>query len=147
MKRRVMAILLLLALGCLCACGSVRQDQQTSREDEAETQLDQSGGDETVPEQAKQEEDDEVDTENRSLLAKALGVEETDRSMRFLLNALKTVGAGRIQSAEAREENGQKLLAILAEDGTEFWIYLTNSGGVDAVKNLTTGEWPIRSSR
>lgn len=146
MKKSLTAIWLILALLCLCACGQGRTDGRSGTDGASASHGAASGADGTNTDLTEQE-DEKVDAENRSILAKALGVEETDRSMRFLLNALRTVGAGQIRSAEAGEENGQRLLDVLAEDGTEYRIYLTSGGGVDAVKNCSTGEWPLRSDR
>lgn len=87
----------------------------------------------------------ETDTINRSMIAEALGVEENSRNIRFILNCLNTVEAGQIQSAETDEINGEKVINVIAEDGTEYQIYLSGSGSVEAVKNLSTGEWPVQS--
>ncbi len=92
-------------------------------------------------------EESEVDAYNRSVIAEALNVEENFRELRFILNSLTVIDAGQIQSAKASRIDGDKVLDIVAEDGTEFRIYLSGSGSVDAVKNLTTGEWPITSYR
>lgn len=98
-------------------------------------------------EQDAGKEESEVDAYNRSMIAEALGVEENFRGLRFILNSLTVIEAGQIQSAKTTQVDGEKVLDIVAEDGTEFRIYLTSSGSVDAVKNLTTGEWPIASCR
>ena len=84
---------------------------------------------------------------NRTIIAEAIGIEENDRKMRFILSTLNTINAGQIQSAEAAEEDGEKVINIVAEDGTNYCIYLSSSGSVEAVKNLDTGEWPVKSER
>lgn len=89
----------------------------------------------------------EMNAKNRTLIAGALGVEEDSRNIRFILSSLNTVGAGQIQSAEVTEEDGEKVIKVVAEDGIDYQIYLSESGSVEAVKNLTTGEWPIQSER
>ena len=90
-------------------------------------------------------EESEMDEANRTIIAKALGIEENSRNIRFILNSLNTIEAGQIQDAELTEENGDRVLALTAEDGTKYQLYLSASGNVEAVKNLTTGEWPIQS--
>lgn len=87
------------------------------------------------------------DAFNRTIIAKALGVEENNRNIRFILSSLKTIDAGQIQSAEMAEENGEKVINLVAEDSTEYRIYLSERRSVEAVKNLVTGEWSIRSDR
>lgn len=87
-----------------------------------------------------------VDAANRTIIAKALE-EENNRNIRFILSSLKTINAGQIQSAEMAEENGEKVINLVAEDSTEYGIYLSKRGSVEAVKNLVTGEWPISSDR
>ena len=92
-------------------------------------------------------EESEVEAENRKMIAEAMGVDENSRNLRFILSGLNSVGAGRLQSVVYAEENGEKTLTVVSEDSTEYRVFLTNSGGLDAVQNLTTGEWPIRSER
>lgn len=88
-----------------------------------------------------------VDANNRTIIAEAVGIEENDRKMRFILSTLNTISAGQIQSAEAVEDDGRKVINLVAEDGTNYCIYLSRSGSVEAVKNLDTGEWPVKSER
>lgn len=85
----------------------------------------------------------QVDANNRTIIAEALDIEENDRNMRFILSTLNTISAGQIQSAEAAEEDGEKVINLVAEDGTNYCIYLSKSGSVEAVKNLDTGQWPV----
>ena len=84
---------------------------------------------------------------NRAIIAEALGIDEGSRNIRFILKTLDTIGAGQIKSAEAGMDGGDSYLDITAEDDTVYRIYLTGSGSVDAVKNMDTGEWPIKSER
>lgn len=93
------------------------------------------------------EEKMQVDANNRTIIAEAVGIEENDRKMHFILSTLNTISAGQIQSAEAAEEDGEKVINIVVEDGTNYCIYLSGSGSVEAVKNLDTGEWPVKSER
>lgn len=89
----------------------------------------------------------EVDAINRTIIAEALGVEENNRNIRFILSSLNTINAGRIKSAEVAGVEGEKVINLVAEDGTDYRIYLSGSGSVEAVENLTTGEWAIQSER
>lgn len=81
---------------------------------------------------------------NRELIAEALDMDEDDESLKYTLSALKTIHAGRIQSAEFKMIRKDEVLDIVAEDGTEYYLYLMDVS-VWAVKNLDTGEWPIKS--
>ena len=87
-----------------------------------------------------------VNESNRIRIAEALGVEKDSRNISFLLSCLVTIDAGRIQSAEVIDGD-EKVLKVVAEDGTEYAVYLSANGSPEAVKNLVTGEWPIQSSR
>lgn len=89
----------------------------------------------------------ESDDDNRAMIAEALGVEKDSRNIRFILNGINTVGMGRLQSARMLESDGQKILSLVAEDGTEYQMYLSESGNMEAVQNLDTGEWPIQSEQ
>lgn len=89
----------------------------------------------------------ESDDDNRAMIAEALGVEKDSRNIRFILNGINTVGMGRLQSARMLESDGQKILSLVAEDGTEYQMYLSESGNLEAVQNLDTGEWPIQSEQ
>lgn len=93
------------------------------------------------------EETEEMDTVNRAMIAEALGIEKDSRNIRFILGNLNKIGAGYLQSAQVEQESGQKVLNIIAEDGTAYSIYLSGSGSVEAIKNLVTGEWPIQSTK
>lgn len=96
---------------------------------------------------SQNEEDNAVDEANRALIATALSIEPDSRNIKFILNTLRTINSGKIQKAELSEDNNEKVLKIVAENGTPFSVYLTNSGSVEAVKNNKTGEWIIKSER
>lgn len=124
-----------LMLGCLTACGkstdAVPADSQT--------------GD--IAASAEEWEETEVDEMNRTVLAKALGIDENARSLRFLLSALKTIEAGQIQAAQLKEENGDRVLAVTAENGREYEIYLSQGNSLEAVRDTASGEWLIQSDQ
>ena len=96
---------------------------------------------------SEDEEEMKMEASNRTIIAEALGVDENNRNIRFILSSLDTICAGKIQSAEATEVDGEKVLNLVAEDGTDYRIFLSGSGSVEAVENLATGEWPIQSNR
>ena len=107
-----------------------------------------SGTEEQIPaDNDAMEETGEMSENNRAIIAEALGIDEGSRNIRFILKTLDTIGAGQIKSAEAGMDGGDSYLDITAEDDTVYRIYLTGSGSVDAVKNMDTGEWPIKSER
>lgn len=127
-------MLLLLCLICACGKDTVAQDDVGQPEQAI-----------TVGDSDK--EDSEVEKSNRKIIARALHVTRFNSGLPYILNSLAVIEAGQIQSAKTTQVDGEKVLDIVAEDGTEFRIYLSSSGSVDAVKNLTTGEWPIASYR
>lgn len=127
-------MLLLLCLICACGKDTVAQDDVGQPEQAI-----------TVGDSDK--EDSEVEKSNRKIIARALHVTRFNSGLPYILNSLAVIEAGQIQSAKTTQVDGEKVLDIVAEDGTEFRIYLSGSGSVDAVKNLTTGEWPIASYR
>lgn len=148
---------IVLTLSVLCsmsACSNrnVNNISDSSQNDVANGVSDESGSDVNFDDNTEvdadgDEEKMQVDANNRIIIAEAVGIEENDRKMGFILIALDTIGAGQIQSAEAAEEDGEKVINIVAEDGTNYCIYLSGSGSVEAVKNLDTGEWVVKSER
>lgn len=129
MKKRIVVFVFML-LCCMCACGKGNKGQET-------------GTVNTNPES----ETANADEYNRSVIAEAFDGEEDSRNIKFILSSLETIGAGRIQSAECTEVDGESVLHLVAEDGTEYRIYLSESGNVEAVENLNTGEWPLQSDK
>lgn len=87
---------------------------------------------------------EDVERYNRSMIAEALGTDEEERSIRFILATLDTFQAGEIKSIEKGEDG---TLQVTAEDGTPYKLYLTENGSVEAVENLETGEWPVTSEK
>lgn len=79
------------------------------------------------------------------MIAEALEIEDDDRSLRFILSSLNTINAGQIQRAKVVESEEGRLILLVAEGGTNYKVYLTGNGSVDAVENMDTGEWPIQS--
>lgn len=61
------------------------------------------------------------------------------------MNRLHTIQAGQIQNAEMLEtnENGEKTIHILAEDGTNYEMVLSRSLSVEYIENIDTGEYPV----
>lgn len=134
--KKCIIIYMLLLLCLICACG---------KDTVAQDDIGQSEQAVTVEDSDK--EDSEVEKNNRKIIARALHVTRFNSGLPYILNSLAVIEAGRIQSAKTTQVDGERVLDIVAEDGTEFRIYLSGSGSVDAVKNLTTGEWPIASCR
>ena len=148
---------IVLALSVLCsmsACSNRNTNNisDSGQNDVANEVSDESGSGENVNDntEVNADEDSEkmkVDANNRTIIAEAVGIEENDRTMRFILSTLDTISAGQIQSAETVEEDGEKVINLVAEDGTNYCIYLSRSGSIEAVKNLDTGEWPVKSEK
>ena len=89
----------------------------------------------------------EVETHNRELISELTGVSSTSHDLDYLIGALKKYGAGEIQSIEYVGDPSDMIFDIISEDGTEFKVYLTIYYKVEAVQNVTTGEWLMRSIR
>lgn len=145
-KLRIILALILLCSMCGCSGGEANKgsvDVPNPGNSMSEGS-DMSGYGNTVD---GQEEETEVDAINRTIIAEALQIDESSRSIRFILSCLNTIGAGQIQSAESIEVEGEKAIDLIAEDSTNYRIYISGSGSVEAVKNLDTCEWPIRSER
>lgn len=146
---------IVLALSVLCsmsACRNTNNISDSGQNDVANEVSDEPDSGENVNDNTEvnadgDEEKMKVDANNRTIIAEAVGIEENDRKMRFILSTLNTISAGKIQSAEAVEDDGEKAINLVAEDGTNYCIYLSRSGSVEAVKNLDTGEWPVKSER
>ncbi|MBR5975570.1 MAG: hypothetical protein IK020_10375 [Clostridiales bacterium] len=89
----------------------------------------------------------EVETHNRELIAKLIGVSETSHDLDYIISALKKYGAGEIQSIEYVGDPSDMIFDIIGEDGTEYRYYLTIYFRVDAVQNVTTGEMLMANIR
>lgn len=89
----------------------------------------------------------EMCEDNRKKVADALETDEKNRRVECVLNCLATLETGVVQNVTPGEDMGDKVLDIISENGTNYRIYLKNSGNVSAVKNLDTEEWPIKSFR
>lgn len=88
-----------------------------------------------------------MEEHNRSLVAKALNVCEDDRSLPFFLARFDMHKMGRIQKAVASEDQGRQVLDVVAEDGTNYRIYVSAIGNPGSGKNMDTGKWIFRSVR
>ncbi len=95
----------------------------------------------------REREETEMEKANRRMIAKALAIEEDDRSIRFILNALRTIEAGQVQNAEITDYQGEKILLVTAEKGIKYRFYLSEGRSIEAVQNADTGEWVIKSER
>lgn len=148
--KKLVIILALIMLHYMCGCSGREVDNEPAS-------VDATGYDYPISEGSGMsdyddtedgcEEEMEVDVINRTVIAEALSIDENSRSIRFILSCLNTIGAGQIQSAESIEVEGEKAIDLIAEDGTNYRIYLSGSGGVESVKNLDTNEWLMRSER
>ena len=144
MKKWVIIGIACCILCCMDACGrQYSKEEPTTQAHQMEEVV------ATVTSLPKNTEQEDVDVEekNREMIAQALEIETEDRNIRFILAALDTVHAGKLQSAKAIEKDVEKTLEVLAEDGVSYRIYLTGSGSVEAVENLVTGEWPVQSQQ
>lgn len=89
----------------------------------------------------------EAHSDNRIAIAEALGVEKDSGDINPLLSILDTINAGQVHNIEVAAVDGEKVINLTAEDGTDYRVYLSGNGSVEAVKNLITGKWLIRSTR
>ena len=140
--KRTAILIALAALLSVSACAG-HNDPNTANESEASIATTQHQSDQNDAKDATM-----TDAKNRTTIARALGVEEDARQLRFILASLDTIEAGIIQEASLTSaSNDEEALDVVAENGTNFRIYLTANGSVEAVQNLSTGEWPITSSK
>lgn len=148
--KKLLMIFTMVMLLCMCGCsnGEVNNGPMsvdtTGSEYPISEDSDMSGHTDTAD---GCEEEMEADAINRTMIAEALDIDENSRNIRFILGCLNTIGAGQIQSAESIEAEGEKAIDLIAEDGTNYRIYLSGNGSVESVKNLDTNEWPIRSEK
>ncbi|MCR4690861.1 MAG: hypothetical protein K5739_05930, partial [Lachnospiraceae bacterium] len=49
------------------------------------------------------------------------------------------------EQAEEKQENDFTVLKVVAEDGTNLSVYLTDGYSLNSVKNDDTGEWLVKS--
>ena len=88
-----------------------------------------------------------MEADNRAVIAKALGVAEDARNLRFILRGLDSAGTGPVKEALLKEENGGRVLDLTAESGKKYRLYLSARGNIDALLDLDAGEWLIRAVR
>ena len=84
---------------------------------------------------------------NARMIADALNIDADSRSIRFIANSLDAINVGTIRSAEIEESDGEKVLNIINEEDVSYSVYLSDSQKVEAIKNVTTGEWVMKSDR
>lgn len=138
--RKCIIALALAAICCLNACSS----KDTAKELENAPNNQSNMNTAAVVTEA---EESEMEVNNRTLIANALGIDENARNMRFIMNSLKAINVGWIQTAELTQENGGDVLDITTKDQMNYRIYLSSSKKVDAIKDLSSGEWLITSER
>ena len=148
MKKIIFMISCLILVFSVVGCGVKTTDSGIPVADGAEMNMPTDNNDKADIDKEQVEsityEENEI---NRTIIAEALGVEENNTNIRFILSSLDVINAGQIQSAKLTEIDGEKVINVVAEDDQDYRIYLSRSGSVVAVENLTTGEWPIRSER
>lgn len=139
MKECIIA-LALAAICCLNACGSKGTAKELENTPDNQSNMNTAAA-------VTEAEESEMEINNRTLIANALGVDENARNMRFIMNSLKAINVGWIQTAELTQENGEDVLDITTKDQMNYRIYLSSSKKVDAIKDLSSGEWLITSER
>ena len=147
MKKAVLAICLAMVITSLGACAKTKkigtppagQSAPATTADSEGTEVKETDGTET------EETDSETDAHNRAIVAEAMEISENEPGLRYMLSALNTIHAGKIQSAVYYTIYPDRVLDIVAEDGTAFRIYVSGNASVWAVHNLDTDEWPLAS--
>ena len=81
---------------------------------------------------------------NRKKLKKVTGY--SNDKVDTLLNFFDNFNMGEVQEIEMEKADVGETLHVVAEDGTNYKILLTN-GSVDGIQNEDTGEWVVRSYR
>ena len=82
----------------------------------------------------------DVEENNRTILGEAMDIDQTSHDLDDIITTLKKYKAGKIQSVKYTTD-GDRILNIIAEDGTEYLFYLNGSCYPESIKNVTTGEW------
>ena len=141
MKKNKIILMVFLIGIFVSACG-VKEQESRGRYDGGDEEVGEKKDDEAGPEEVTAE----TEASNRKIIAEVFGYDENDRSMKYMIAALKNIGAGRIQSSVwGTDENDEEYIDIVGEDGTNFRMYLMGGYSVTDVKNLDTGEWVMRS--
>ncbi len=137
-NRNIVATLIICVF--LCACGTKATttiEPEQANKNEADLEIS------TYVES----EESEVEASNRTIIAEALGVEENQRNIKFILGHLNTIGVVQVTKAELAEENGEAVLDLESDNQKKYRVYLSGSGSVEAIKDLDTGEWLIKSEK
>lgn len=82
---------------------------------------------------------------DREIISSALDISEDSRNIQYILNCLDELGIGSVLQADYSHE--QLTLDILTEDSVTYRFYLNSNLTVDAVENLTSGNFVIQSYR
>ena len=141
MKKNKLILIMIMISIFVTACGAEEREVRGRFAQE----------DEETPEKTDDEDDPEdiaaeTDASNRKIFAEMFGIDENDESLKYIMASLKNIGAGRIQSAViGTDKNDEEYVDVIAEDGTNFRMYLFGGYSVRDVKNLDTGEWVMRS--
>ena len=134
-KKNIAALIMMCSL--LCACGSnIPAPQTTETPVINETAVDNTK--KATP---------EMIANNRTIISNALKTDEDKRSIHFILNSLDVIGVTQITEAEVAEENGEKVLDLISDSQKRYRFYLSDSDSVEAVKDLDSGAWLIKSER
>ena len=151
MRKSIVLLTAILFCLCISACGEKERIYRgkIGSDDEMSAETD-----DHVSDTADETEDDgnegytemEIEENNRKLMAEVLGIDENFESMKYTLASLTKIGAGKIQSAVfGTNDDGEEYVDIVAEDGTNYRLYLLGGYIVSEIKNLDTGEWPMKS--
>ena len=135
MKKRILFALLMLCI-YLCSCKSISKSEY--QQPKQQNQPDR-------PSEIKVEDNKET-RRNRRLIENTIGQKDDDILINILY-ALNTVNAGELSVATCSKDGPDVYLDVVAEDGRNLRLLLSQNYLLMAVKNLDTGEWLITSQR
>ena len=129
--KRISIIVIVAVCNILCACGTNIMDKQENNDI------------------IKVESNDADNTRENDIkiISEALGVDENTRNIRFIISTLDTLGVEQLINAEATVNSDDIVLNIESSNHKKYSIYLSKSGSVEAVKDLDTEEWVIKSDK
>lgn len=135
MKKRILFALLML---CICLCSRKSISKSENQQPKQQNQPDR-------PSEIKVEDNKET-RRNRRLIEGMIGQKDDDILINILY-ALNTVNAGELSAATCSKDGPDVYLDVVAEDGRNLRLLLSQNYLLMAVKNLDTGEWLITSQR
>ena len=137
MKRLVVFLMTSMLLVAVAGCTNVTTDIPEESAP-VETESEPTTEDESEPAVSE----DEIREANTEIISDALGKNAGKGQVANLVDMTVEQNIGKLVGADYRLEDADRILYLMADDGTEY-ICILSSSYVEAVKNVTTDEWII----